>query len=169
MPYCVDFFRVWRERFDCRRFFDSNQDRKEYPILLLFSGRSYPVSFIAGLVVLPKLSWREGRNQWLPDADRDFKWCRHGIRSKTQRIASTRDPCMRRLITTMVALENLILGQENRLNSKWLGTVEAPDLSIEWRPGTGLWRRGDSERATAAYQRYSQYGATCQSQFFRPC
>ncbi len=45
---------------------------KEYPILLFWWQELPFVSFIAGLVVLSKIIRISRRNQWLPDADRDF-------------------------------------------------------------------------------------------------
>ena len=51
---------------DCDDSFDSNQDRKEYPILLFLVAGVTLVSFIAGLVVLPKLSEeKEETNDYL--------------------------------------------------------------------------------------------------------
>ena len=65
MPYCW-LFGCEGNGFDCDDSFDSNQDRKEYPILLFLVAGVTLVSFIAGLVVLPKLSEeKEETNDYL--------------------------------------------------------------------------------------------------------
>ena len=129
------------------------EKRIPYPTLFLVAGVTL-VSFIAGLVVLPKLSEdKEETNDYLMqiailndvvmELEADLKNSKH------------KGPLYAAIDNYHGRIENLILGQKTG-SFKGLGTVEAPDFVVlkvtAWN--RLMKKKGRFERGYRVYQRY---------------
>ena len=101
---------------------------KEYPILLFLVAGVTLVSFIAGLVVLPKLSEeKEETNDYLMQIAilNDVVM---ELEADLKNSKQSRGPLYAAIDNHHGRIENLILGQENRLIQKDWEQLEAPDF-----------------------------------------